>query len=74
MSRYEKPVWMMIYEVIDGLPEVFTPVDFIRRVKEKIDAQHYEGKKEYWELIWRSEQKNLCGTKIHLRRCRNSAG
>jgi len=35
MSRYEKPVWMMIYEVIDGLPEVFTPVDVIRRVKEK---------------------------------------
>ena len=35
MSRYEKPVWRMIYKVIDELPEVFTPVDVVRRVKEK---------------------------------------
>ena len=35
MSRYEKPVWRMIHEVIDELPKVFTPVDVIRRVKEK---------------------------------------
>jgi seryl-tRNA synthetase len=29
----------------------------IKRVKEKIDAQHYEGKMEYWELIWKSEER-----------------
>jgi len=35
MSRYEKPVWRMIYEVIDELPDIFTPADVIRRVKDK---------------------------------------
>ena len=31
----------------------------IRRIKEKIDAQYYEGKKEYWSLIWQSEKKKI---------------
>lgn len=29
----------------------------IKRVKEKIDAQYYEGKKEYWQLLWKSQPK-----------------
>ena len=29
----------------------------IRLVKEKVEAQYYEGKKEYWQLIWQSEEK-----------------
>jgi len=29
----------------------------IKVLQEKIQAQHYEGKKEYWELIWKSEEK-----------------
>ena len=29
----------------------------IRRIKEKIEHQYYEGKKEYWQLIWESEKK-----------------
>ncbi len=31
----------------------------INRVKEKVNAQHYEGKKEQWNLIWRSQQKKM---------------
>ncbi|MEA2054298.1 MAG: aminoacyl--tRNA ligase-related protein [Candidatus Thermoplasmatota archaeon] len=30
----------------------------IHLVKEKIKSQYYEGKKEYWELIWKSDEKN----------------
>lgn len=29
----------------------------IRRIKEKIERQHYEGKKEFWNLLWKSEEK-----------------
>ena len=29
----------------------------IRLLKEKIEKQYYEGKKEYWKLIWQSEKK-----------------
>ena len=29
----------------------------IRLVKEKVENQYYEGKKEFWKLIWRSEGK-----------------
>ena len=29
----------------------------IRLLKEKIEKQYYEGKKEYWQLIWKSEEK-----------------
>ncbi len=29
----------------------------IRLVKEKIEKQYYEGKKEYWHLLWQSEEK-----------------
>jgi len=29
----------------------------IRLVKEKIDKQYYEGKKEYWQLLWQSKEK-----------------
>lgn len=35
MGRYEKPVWMMISEIIDDLPNLFAPVDVIKRVKER---------------------------------------
>jgi len=29
----------------------------INRVKEKVENQYYKGKKEYWDLIWQSPQK-----------------
>ncbi len=29
----------------------------IKLVKEKIEKQYYEGKKEYWKLIWQSKEK-----------------
>jgi len=31
----------------------------IKRVKEKIEAQYYEGKEEMWELLWKSEKKEM---------------
>jgi len=31
----------------------------IKLIKEKIEKQYYEGKKEYWRLIWSSEKKNI---------------
>jgi len=31
----------------------------INRVKEKIEAQYYEGKEEMWELLWKSEEKKM---------------
>ena len=47
--------------VLEEIDEEFLRKNYvdriIKRVKEKIDAQYYEGKKEYWELIWESEQK-----------------
>lgn len=35
----------------------------IRLVREKVDAQYYEGKEEYWELIWKSEPKKAVWNK-----------
>ncbi len=29
----------------------------IKRVTEKVENQYYEGKKEFWKLIWKSEEK-----------------
>ena len=29
----------------------------IKLLKEKIEKQYYEGKREYWQLIWKSEEK-----------------
>lgn len=29
----------------------------IRRIKEKVERQYYEGKKEYWSLLWKSKEK-----------------
>lgn len=47
--------------ILESVDEEFLTKNYvdriIRRVREKIDAQHYEGKKECWELIWESEQK-----------------
>ncbi|MFO7792011.1 MAG: hypothetical protein R6W73_03400 [Candidatus Saliniplasma sp.] len=31
----------------------------INRVKEKVHHQYYEGKEEKWELVWRSEKKDI---------------
>lgn len=31
----------------------------IKRVKEKVDAQHYGGKEEMWKLIWESDRKEM---------------
>ena len=35
----------------------------INRVKEKVDNQYYEGKAEFWKLIWKSEEKKPVWTK-----------
>ncbi len=35
----------------------------IQRIKEKIDAQYYEGKEELWELIWESGDKKPVWTR-----------
>ncbi len=35
----------------------------IQRIKEKIDAQYYQGKEEMWELIWESGEKKPVWTK-----------
>ncbi len=31
----------------------------IKRIKEKVDAQFYKGKGEQWNLLWRSEEKEM---------------
>lgn len=31
----------------------------IKRINEKISTQYYEGKKEYWNLIWQSKEKKI---------------
>lgn len=31
----------------------------IQRVREKVDAQYYEGKEEMWKLIWESDRKEM---------------
>lgn len=31
----------------------------IKRIREKIDAQYYEGKKEYWNLVWQGKEKEI---------------
>jgi seryl-tRNA synthetase len=33
------------------------PDRMINRVKEKMKAQHYKGKKKYWKLVWQSPRK-----------------
>ncbi|HEC87357.1 MAG TPA: hypothetical protein ENI49_05785, partial [Thermoplasmatales archaeon] len=47
--------------ILESIDEEFLRKNYvdriIRRVKEKIDAQYYEGKKEYWELVWKSEER-----------------
>lgn len=35
----------------------------INRVKEKVSNQHYEGKDEFWKLIWESEEKKPAWSK-----------
>ena len=35
MTRYDIPVWKMCYEAAKEMPEVFTPIDVIRKVREK---------------------------------------
>ncbi len=35
----------------------------VRRVKEKVEHQYYEGKKEYWHLLWQSEEKRAIWNK-----------
>ena len=40
----------------------------IRRIKEKIDDQYYEGKGEFWKLIWSSEKINPVWTKDPTKR------
>ncbi|NIA10194.1 MAG: hypothetical protein GWP10_10845 [Nitrospiraceae bacterium] len=44
-------------------------------VREKVKAQYYEGKKEYWELIWKSDEKEpVWKMTTRRRRCRKSDG
>jgi len=35
----------------------------INRVREKVENQYYEGKAEFWKLIWKSEEKKPVWTK-----------
>jgi len=35
----------------------------INRVKEKVENQYYEGKTEFWKLIWKSEEKKSAWSK-----------
>ncbi|MBS3816436.1 MAG: serine--tRNA ligase [Candidatus Thermoplasmatota archaeon] len=35
----------------------------IERLKEKVDAQYYEGKEEMWELLWGSDEKEMAWEK-----------
>jgi hypothetical protein len=35
MSRYDIPVWKMCEEVAKDLPEIFAPIDVIRKIREK---------------------------------------
>jgi seryl-tRNA synthetase len=47
--------------ILENVTEEFLRKNYIdriiRRIKEKIDDQYYEGKAEFWKLIWESEQK-----------------
>ena len=47
--------------VIEDKEEEFLRQNYVdrmvRRVREKVEQQYYEGKKEYWSLIWQSERK-----------------
>ncbi len=46
---------------IENLSEEFLQKNYVDRmitlINDKINAQHYEGKEEYWEVIWQSEKK-----------------
>ncbi len=35
----------------------------VKRIKEKVDQQYYEGKEEQWELLWRSDEKEMAWEK-----------
>jgi hypothetical protein len=35
MTKYDVPVWKMCYEAAKELPEIFRPIDIIRKIKEK---------------------------------------
>jgi len=39
MTRYDIPVWKMCYEAAKEMPEVFTPIDIIRKVRERNDLK-----------------------------------
>ncbi len=47
--------------ILENISEEFLRNNYIdriiRRIKEKVDDQYYEGKSEFWKLIWESEQK-----------------
>ncbi len=73
----QKPVTIPFASVaIDGKTAVLTITDateeFLQRnyidrmitlVKEKVENQYYEGKAEFWKLIWASPEKHLVWTK-----------
>lgn len=35
MTKYDIPVWKMCEEAAKDLPEIFSPIDVIRKIKEK---------------------------------------
>jgi len=35
------------------------PDRVIKRILDKVEEQHYEGKGEFWELVWKSEEKEV---------------
>ncbi|MFW6040756.1 MAG: aminoacyl--tRNA ligase-related protein [Thermoplasmatota archaeon] len=48
---------------IEGLTEEQLSKNYVdrivKRVKEKIESQYYGGKEEKWNLLWKSEEKNI---------------
>jgi seryl-tRNA synthetase len=53
--------------VLSDVSEEFLRGNYIdrmmNRVKEKVENQYYEGKAEFWKLIWKSEEKKPVWTK-----------
>ncbi|HIH29289.1 MAG TPA: hypothetical protein HA260_05740, partial [Thermoplasmata archaeon] len=53
--------------VLSDVSEEFLRRNYIdrmmNRVKEKVENQYYEGKAEFWKLIWKSEEKKPVWTK-----------
>lgn len=54
---HEKQVTLLLTDVSDEFLKRNYIDRMINRVKEKVEHQYYEGKAEFWKLIWTSEEK-----------------